>query len=208
MDVPDIKELVDIIYSITARNPTHEKRNRALFAMYYLTACRVSEITKCPYLRKGRYELIEGYWKIIDTWKEKHDYPGIKKRDITFEVIEEKECMNIRTENRKHKTKTSKKLPIPISLEKDIVKFVKDYIEILQEEDILFPFWPSRATQIINKVGWNIHFIRHIRATHLVTKYDFNEQLLVKFMGWSNSMPAKNYMELKTRDLFKGFYKN
>ena len=193
VDVPGIKELTDIIYTIAGKN---QLRDRALFAIYYLTGCRVSEITKCPYLRFARYQKDNESWSIIDTWKEPHDFQGVKKKDITFDMIDDKECMYIRTENRKNKNKITKKQPIPIELEQPIVQYVEDYLNTLQEDDVLFPFWPSRATQIINKIGWNVHFIRHIRATHLVTLYDFNEQLLVKFMGWSNSLPAKNYMEL------------
>ena len=215
-DVPDIAELVDIINSIQTRDDFITKRNKALFAMYYLTGCRASELTQCSRLWHSKYERLDnGKWKLIDRWPVKgYSFPGIKKKDIRFEVMEDKECMIIRTENRKNKDKTTKRQPIPIELEQPIVQFVKDYIMFLQDEQILFPFWPTRATQIINQVKtrngheFNIHFIRHIRATHLVTKYDFNEQLLVKFMGWSNSMPAKSYMELSSKDMFRQFYKN
>lgn len=204
-DVPDTHELVNIINSLSGKN---EVRDRALFAMYYLTACRCSEITRYPFLKHTKYKKENDKWISVEITKEPHEYMGIKKQDITFDIVDGLECMNIRTENRKNKERTTKKQPIPISKEQDIVKFVKNYLETIDNDTILFPFLPIRATQIINKVGWNIHFIRHIRATHLVTKYDFNTQLLVKFMGWTNAMPAKNYMELSSKDMFRQFYKS
>jgi len=66
----------------------------------------------------------------------------------------------------------------------------------------LFNFGKTRAYQIIRQAtGWNNHWLRHLRATHLVLYHDFNEQLLIKFMGWTNSLPAKHYMELKWTDI-------
>jgi len=205
--MPDIKELVDIILNISAYTAKQTIRNRALFAMYYLTACRVSEITKCKQLIETRSYEIDNK-KIVNTWKVKHEYLGIRKKDITFDIVREKEMMHIRTENRKNKKKTTKKQPIPISKEKDIVKFVTDYLAILKDEAILFPFTPQRAIQIINQVDFNVHFIRHIRATHLIIKYDFNEQALVQFMGWTDARPADYYVRLNTTDVAMQFFKN
>ena len=117
--------------------------------------------------------------------------------------------MYIRTENRKHKQRTTKRQPIPIELEMPIVEFIKDYIKDIDDDSILFNFKSKRATQIIvDSTDFNVHFIRHIRATHLVTKYDFNEQALIRFMGWTDARPAKNYMELSSKDIFKQFYKD
>jgi integrase len=227
-EVPDIAELVTIINQISI-GELHQKyqslRAKALFAMYYLTGCRVSEITRCEKLRKQRlrkkvkitddgvrrvlYAIDENKQPIIDKWVEEHDYLGVKKKDIKFRKVDGKRCMLIRTENRKNKDRITKRQPIPIEYEKDIALYIYKFIKYLADDDLLFPFGVKRATQIINvTTGFNIHFIRHIRATHLVTKYDFNDQMLVKFMGWSDSRPAKYYMELKSTDLVRQFYKN
>jgi len=50
---------------------------------------------------------------------------------------------------------------------------------------------------------WGVapHYFRHCRLTHLVTEFDFNDQELVKYAGWSDSTPAKWYMSLKVTDL-------
>jgi integrase len=45
------------------------------------------------------------------------------------------------------------------------------------------------------------HYFRHCRLTHMVTEFDFNDQELVKYAGWTDSTPAKWYMSLKTTDL-------
>jgi integrase len=180
-EVPDIDELSELLNAIKY-GVIHPKkqtlRARALFAMYYLTACRVSEI--------------------LNT----------RKKDILLREIDGRKCMLIRTLNKKHKTRKSKRLPIPIDKEYIIVMHVYNYVKYLREDTLLFDFKVKRATQIINDItGWNPHFIRHIRATHLIAKYDFNEQLLVRFMGWTDSRPAKHYMELKSKDVFRQFYR-
>ena len=227
-EVPDIPELVNIISKIKMdmwQWKYHTRRARALFAMYYLTGCRASEIVKCLSLRrqkiqkkviidaKGRrgiiYDLDKNKNTIVEAWKDEHEYLGIKKRDISFPLIGGKRCILIRTENRKNHNRKTKRQPIPIDKELPIAKFVKYHYNSLEENEIMFPFGAKRATQIINETtGFNIHFIRHIRATHLITKYDFNEQMLIKFMGWTDGRPAKNYLELKHHDVFRQFYKN
>ncbi len=211
-DVPDIDELKNIIDSINVGKVDivkQTKRAKALFAMYYLTACRVSEIVKVTNLWKKKYIKEGNKFKEISKEPIDHNYPGIKKGEIKFGMEYDKQCMYIRTENRKHKQRTTKRQPIPIELEQPIVEFIKDYIKDIDDDSILFNFKSKRATQIIvDSTDFNVHFIRHIRATHLVTKYDFNEQALIKFMGWTDARPAKNYMELSSKDIFQQFYKD
>lgn len=179
-EVPDIGELNELISNINLGlvNPRKQTlRARALFAMYYLTACRLSEVLEC------------------------------KKKDLLVRIIDGKSCLLIRTKNKKHRSRKSKRQPIPIQKERIIVKHIYRYIKPLEEEDLLFEFKEKRATQIINETtDFNPHFIRHIRATHLISKYDFNEQMLIKFMGWTDSRPAKHYMELKSKDVFRQFF--
>ena len=211
-EVPGIDELKNIIDRINVGKVDivkQTKRAKALFAMYYLTACRVSEIVKVTELWKKKYEKVDGKYKEIEKNRLSHDYPGIRKNEIKFGMEGIRQCMYIRTENRKHKERQTKRQPIPIELEMPIVEFIKDYISNVNDDSILFDFQSKRATQIItSSTGFNIHFIRHIRATHLVTKYDFNEQALIKFMGWTDARPAKYYMELSSSDIFQQFYKN
>lgn len=226
-EVPSIDELVNITQDIQIgkRNPELQTlQAQTLFVLYYLTACRVSEIVRTSTLRRSktvkksfidekgnkivRYKLNKDGEVTIRKRKVPHDYLGIRKKDITFEEINGKPCLLIRTENRKNKNRTTKRQPIPIEFEKELVKFLIKYTRMLSEDSFLFAFGIERATQIINKtVGWNAHFIRHVRATHLVSIYDFNEQSLIKFLGWTDGRPAKHYMELRSSDIVRQFYK-
>jgi len=211
-EVPSLEELNNMISAIHFGKDDSEMqtyRARALIALYYLTAGRLTEITyrtKAIFTNKIRENgLIVGREKVT-TYPE---FKGIRKKDISFDYIDDRQVMYVRIENRKNKNRTTKKQPIPISLEKDIVRHITSYIEILNSDDLLFDFGNKRATQIINQtIKFNPHFIRHIRATHLITLYDFNEQTLIEFMGWSDARPAKHYMELSKKDLFRAFYKN
>lgn len=226
-DIPQLREIEYIIQNIHwgKNDPAFQtKRARALFALYYLTACRASEITKITKLRRRQIEkktfidtdgtkktiyLVDADKKPkIKKWTEAHEFLGTMKSDIKVSTYSGKEYLEVRTENRKNRTRKTKLLPIPISLESNIVKYITDYIDKLQDRDVLFNFSPRRAAQILNEAtSFNLHFIRHIRATHLITLYDFNEQMLVKFMGWTDSRPAKAYMELSTATLAREFYK-
>lgn len=206
-EVPSIEELDRIASNIHPRCVTYPEfytaRARALFVLLYLTGARGSEIVKCPYLMR-RAKRQEGVYE----WAEEHEYEGVRKSDIKQGLVDDLPCLFVRIENRKHRLRRTKRQPIPILLEKDLVRHLYHYLNLLDKDEILFPFQIKRATQIINEtINWNLHFLRHIRATHLVVKYDFNEQLLVKYMGWTDSRPAKHYMELSTKDMFRQFHR-
>jgi len=148
-------------------------RTRALFVMLYLTAGRVSELC---------YDL--------------------KKKDLVFQYKNGRAILLINMPNRKHKVRHFKDIPIPIDKEQVLLELLNQYLKTLSNESVLFNFGKIRAYQLIRRAtGWNNHWLRHLRATHLVLYHDFNEQLLIRFMGWTNSLPAKNYMELRWSDI-------
>jgi len=148
-------------------------RTRALFILLYLTAGRVSELC---------YD--------------------VKKKDITFQHMRGRAVLLINMPNRKHKLRHFKDIPIPIDKEQVLLELLNQYLKTLSDNDVLFNFGRTRAYQLVRKAtGWNNHWLRHLRATHLVLNHDFNEQLLIRFMGWTNSLPAKHYMELRWSDI-------
>jgi len=148
-------------------------RTRALFIMLYLTAGRVSEVIR-----------------------------DVKKKNIQLQYKHNRAVMLINMPNRKHRTRHFKDIPIPLDKEGVLIKYLNEYLKTLYMEDILFKFGKIRAYQLIRgATGFNNHWIRHLRLTHLVLNYDFNEQLLVKFAGWTNSLPAKEYMEIRWSDI-------
>ena len=199
-EVPSIEEIYTKVKQIEygKTNPTMQTlQARALISMYYLTACRVSEIVRS---------------KKKDWDKEKKDYifKGIKGVDLKTDVFQGMDVFYIRTKNRKHKKRKTKRQPIPIGFEYEhkLFMIIKEYTNKINEESLMFDFSDKRATQIMNDVfDWNVHFMRHVRCTHLITMYDFNEQALIKFMGWTDSRPAKAYMELSPKTILKEFYK-
>lgn len=153
-------------------------RTRALFIMLYLTAGRVSEIVNS----------------------------AVKKQDIELKYRQNRAVMLIKMPNRKHRKRHWKDIPIPLDKEGVLVKLLNEYLKDLFTEDALFKFGKIRAYQLIRaEVGWNNHWIRHLRLTHLVLNYDFNEQILVRFAGWTNSLPAKEYMELRWTDILSKY---
>ena len=188
-EVPNLFEIADMIDNIRIgkENITFQTiRAKALIAFNYLTACRISE-------------------PLPDT---KLGYDGVKKKDIEFSKYKGYNCMFIRILNRKHRSRKSKRQPIPIDKEYKIVLFIKRYLDTLEDDQVLFNLSKQRVIQIINTTtGFNSHFLRHIRLTHLITLYDFKEQALVKFAGWTTSAPAQHYAELSPKAILQEFYK-
>ena len=148
-------------------------RTKALSIMLYLTAGRITEV--CGHL---------------------------KKKDIELKYKNNRAVMLISMPNRKHRTRHFKDIPIPLDKEGVLVQFLNEYLKTKYMNDILFNFGKIRAYQLIRgATGFNNHWIRHLRLTHLILNHDFNEQLLVKFAGWTNSLPAKQYMEIRWGDI-------
>jgi len=160
-------------------------RDRALFSLLYLTGARIGEIVK-----------------------------RVKKKDFEFIRFQNKQFMIVELYTEKNRLHPLRRTPISIEKEKELVDYVTQYMENLEDEDYLFPFTKQRAWQIINLIlRYNKprnrknkfmnanHFLRHCRLTHLVTNYDFTDQDLVQFTGWANSIPAKSYMHLRFKDL-------
>jgi len=151
-----------------------DERHRVLLTLMYLTAGRVSEIVE-----------------------------DLKKGDIFFTERKERKVMLIDMPNKKHKKRKRKEIPIPLDREDEgfFAQIIINYLRFLSDEDVLFGFSRQRAWQITQKYGFNPHFLRHIRLTHLVVYHDFNEFLLAKFAGWTDTRPAKHYMELRWTDI-------
>jgi integrase len=148
-----------------------DERTRALFILLYLTGGRISEIV----------------------------FPeGLKKKNLDEQYRNGRAVLLLNIPNRKHRTRHFKDIPIPIDKEFELLELLRLYLQKFRDDDVLFDFGKIRAYQLLRgATGWNCHWIRHIRLTHLVLYHDFNEQLLIQFAGWTNSLPAKNYMELR-----------
>jgi len=114
----------------------------------------------------------------------------------------------IRTPNRKNKKRTSKRQPIPLTKEKELYTFLYNYIKNRPENEPIFDICIRRARQLLEKhFKMNPHFIRHIRLSHLVIIYEFNEQALIRYAGWTDGRPAKHYIEMNDKVVFRAFFK-
>jgi len=148
-------------------------RVRALFIMLYLTAGRISEV--CYDLKKKDLELVHK-----------------RGRDVLL----------IKLKNLKNRTRKFKTIPVPLDKELELIQMLNEYLGTVHEDEPLFDFGKIRAHQLLMKhVGFNNHWLRHVRLTHLTAYYDFPDQLLVRFAGWSDSRPAKSYSELRWSDI-------
>lgn len=150
--------------------------HRTLFILSYLTAGRVQEVL------------------------------SLKRNQIEFEIIRNRQVMSIyHMPNEKNKKKNLKSFFIPLDREGKLVGLIRDYLYSLQSEQRIFTSFKTRqrAWQILKKLDFHPHYLRHIRLTHLVTIYNLTDRLLVEFAGWTDSQPAKFYMELRPGDILE-----
>jgi len=181
---PTHQEIIQIAKAI------HRPEVRAAFILMYLTAGRNSEITKNKLQIQGK--------KVTQ---------GLKRKDIKFTTDnKEREIMILNLPNRKHRQRHFKTIPIPIEKERVLISILNNYLKGLSPEEYVVPLTKHYASRLVLRhSGMNPHYLRHIRLTHLVINEDFNEQLLVLFAGWTDSRPAKNYMELRWKDILQKY---
>lgn len=150
------------------------KNARALCCFLYASGCRISEALM------------------------------VQRKNLYFQTINGKDYLIIRAPILK-KGK-SVRLPFRQALvgldEGWLVEPILVFADPLLEDDFLFPVDRSSAYRYVRKfVGFNPHGFRKLRATHLAVKYKFTDQQLVRFFGWSNSMPASVYTRLNVEDI-------
>lgn len=172
--IPTVKEVLEIAEGID------KDRDRALFVLAYLTAGRIKEIIR------------------------KENRASIRKNDLRITMEGGREVLVIDMRNQKNKDRERKEIPVPLDLEENALfwNMVIPYINTLSNDGELFPIAYKTAYEILdNLIGWNPHWFRHIRLTHLVTVYGYREHQLTMYAGWSDPRPAKNYLQMRWQDL-------
>lgn len=184
-------------------------RDQALLSFIYLTGCRIQEVV---YYRKEKnphrqvvkkIEQEDGSIKRIKVHEpiEQTQVLGepIKKRQLEIKnnliLIHDVRCL-------KRKQKKYRTIPIVIrDQEIDFINIIQKYIKTLEPEEPLFSINRRRAFAIAENAGFYLHYLRHLRATHLAVHDGFNTEELKKFFGWTDANTATNYVHLDVRDL-------
>lgn len=174
--VPTIQEIIGMAETIG------KDRDRALVIMTYLTAGRIREVIR------------------------RDERPSIKKSDFKIVKEEGRDILLINMRNQKNKDRKRKDIPVPLDLKENALfwNMLTDYLNSLSEDEELFPITYQTAYEILTEkydINFNPHWFRHVRLTHLVVVYGYKEFQLVRYAGWSDSRPAKRYVEMTWKDL-------
>jgi integrase len=148
-------------------------RTQALFCTHYLTAGRVGEVVE---LKKNNIRIF--------------DYMG--RPLMLFENMK----------NEKNPKRKFKDLPVIVSCQPYLCGFIQTYINML-DGDRLFNFGVRRAEQLLAPIGFNPHWIRHIRLTHLKKYYGFDTEQIFLWAGWKLPYMEDRYLEYGWHDLVK-----
>lgn len=167
--------------------PTHEEmeliagripdlRTRALFCLTYLSAGRMGEIVQSMQVK---------------------DFVMTEKRGRKIALIT--------LFNEKNRTRKLKKIPIPVERDRTMLNYFIEYYNTLKDsEEYVFPFGYAWAWKLLRKyVGWNPHWFRHIRITHLYETYEMTDSQVMLLTGWTDPRPSKDYVHLKWGDVLK-----
>jgi hypothetical protein len=173
-------------------------RERALFVTAYLTAGRINEMLPKRHILRQRLVKETG---VLMQWKEEISYPGITRKDIDFFKHNGREFVVVTMLNEKNRKRHFKKVPFPIERESELVPFITDYIRLLNPDDPLFPFTRVTAWNIMKKLGFNPHYMRHTRITHWVTVYHLQSTMIVRLAGWTDARPFDRYAHLVWEDI-------
>jgi len=191
-------------------------RDKALVAIVYITAARISEIIPEKFLRKVNYkkEIVNGVIKrvkdnngnyIMDTIDRiELNYAGIRKEDIAYgKMADGSRYLLFNIQNRKNKDRLRKEIPVVESLDAGFIHIIEQYLATLEYGQPLFNFSKVWAWQIIHKIaGCNCHFLRDIRLTHLVALYHRDGSRLQKYAGWKDLKSATHYIQLDWSDIW------
>ena len=209
-------ELIENITPIKLYNMVNilgDYRDKALIILAYFTAGRIEEIVRYQKIVWGKKQAIvihkgKRNKRQVQDWTQKQKIGevqhGIMKKDIRIESIKGIPCVVVRLRNLKNKKDNTKKLPIRLDRDYNLMlwRILETYLKTIEGDFTeLFPFGMRNAERIINKINWNPHSLRKLRLTHLAIYENFTDQKLKYYAGWTDSRPAKYYIKLRYDDL-------
>lgn len=203
-------------------------RDKAMIAFLYLTGSRISEVVgirkplkkitdieketmkiQGKRMRKRRKSEIE--YIIEPVRKDKiilKEYNGIQYIEIIgLPVLKKRDQTKSYDLNFNEIVQTATKRSVPIILEgfdKQLWKYVQEYIDTIGNRSYLFPITYQRAYQITREnLGVFNHFFRHCRASHLKMYKDFDSTDLKQFFSWSDEKMGSVYAHLNSQSILK-----
>jgi len=204
------------------------KRKRYFYGAISPTRIR-EEIVKPLFLLNSRYNTILPFLATFTylTGGRISEVLYTRAKDITYDEVNKAFVVNLKT--LKNRVIGQRQIPIA-RVGKDkwfydmFEKYYYEYVIELDPDDKVFPFrsrfmaniyfkkiyiqnvlvldmenkeWHERTIRLFP------HYLRHCRASHLVSHFGFREFELMRFMGWSSSKPASFYVKLDYRDILK-----
>jgi len=166
-------------------------RNIAIFSALYITGGRASEVAT------------------------------IQLKDITFE----NGWIYIRLNNRKNKKNPRKEIMANLEIEKVFLKPLVTYYQYRSSmvEDYEVPLFPliknGQEYNVCNSqqgiyytitkyMGVNPHFLRKLRASHLLEYYGFDIKPLQQYLGWSSVLSSEPYLMISKAGIKKNYLQN
>ena len=165
-----------------------DMRNKALICFIYLTGLRISEVVGL---------------------KVKNIPPIIKKQVSTY--IQDNMHYLLVSDVfilKRRKGILKRNLPILVEGEDIFLEPIINYINNIGDDLPIFlsergeSITRRHAMRIIEKhTGLFPHYLRHLRATHLVVEFDLSDKHLTEIMGWKDNRMASRYTHLKFEDV-------
>ena len=145
-------------------------RDKALSSFLYLTGSRVGEVVF-----------------------------RFKVKNLTIEKRGERLFYVFHMYVQKRREEFYRKVGIPYDNNEELMDNILNYIKRyrLTDEDYMFEIHQRTALRLVHKwFGFNTHFMRHVRITHLFSEFGFSEQEVKQFVGWKDTRPASTYIDL------------
>jgi len=166
-------------------NGINSLRDRAFVSLLYLTAGRIGEVVRNRYHK---------------------DREGVRKKRIKSEVLDDNLFLIIKLRNEKSKRKDKKWKIIPINMrhqiDSQLANNVIMHMNQIDENEPLFTFGTCWGNLLVKKyMGFNPHWLRHIRLTHLTHNRNYNTLDLMKVAGWTDIRMASVYIMTRWQDI-------
>lgn len=166
-------------------NAIIKPRDKALISLLYLTSARIGEVVRNDY---------------------HPERSGITAERITEEWYEGRPFLLIKLRNQKAKTPAKKWKIIPINMrdpvDGQLVNNILDLTKHLEPIDPLFNIGTRMARRVVERhMGFNPHWLRHTRLTHLTHRRKYTDHELMQVAGWTDSRMSSTYVQTRWQNV-------